>query len=65
MTDIAKCKGMDCPVKERCYRFTAESDEFGQTYFMDIPGEFKPDGKFICDRYWGENPGEVWSEEIK
>jgi hypothetical protein len=23
MADIAKCPGVECPIKEKCYRFTA------------------------------------------
>jgi len=27
MADITKCKGEGCPIKESCYRFTAEASE--------------------------------------
>ena len=23
MADITKCKGIDCPIRDKCYRFTA------------------------------------------
>lgn len=47
MADITKCFGIDCPIKEQCYRFTAKADEY-QTYFLNSPIK---DGK--CDMYWG------------
>jgi hypothetical protein len=34
--DISKCKGKDCPLKETCYRYTAESSDY-QAYFTEIP----------------------------
>ena len=60
MPDIAKCNGTDCPVKEKCFRFTSEPDEH-QSYFVGAPGEMK-DGKFTCDYYWGENAQGVWEQ---
>ncbi len=47
MTDITKCSGENCPMKESCYRFTAESEGIGQTYFIEPPIK---DGK--CEHYW-------------
>ena len=46
MSDIAKCIGKDCKVKESCYRFTAPPSEYWQYYIMP---QVK-DGK--CDMYW-------------
>jgi hypothetical protein len=46
MADITKCKGDGCPIKEKCYRFTAIADEY-QSYFGNPPIK---DGK--CDMYW-------------
>lgn len=46
MADISKCKGTDCPLKEKCYRFTAPAGEW-QSWFIETP--FK-DGK--CEYYW-------------
>jgi len=63
MSDITKCNPTNCPVKEQCYRFTADSDELGQSYFVEQPGEYKPDGKFVCDHYWGKDGYKVWSED--
>lgn len=49
MSDIAKCKGEGCPMKESCYRFTAPENELCQSYFVTPPIE---DGK--CKLYWGD-----------
>ena len=51
MPDIAMCSGDDCPLKEMCYRYTAEPDKHMQTYLLEPPYE---NGK--CDYYW---PAEV------
>lgn len=57
MPDITMCEGTGCPVKESCYRFTAEPNEFRQSYFATPP--FK-DGK--CALYWGENQEAIWDQ---
>jgi hypothetical protein len=36
MPDISMCKGEDCPLKETCYRYTAESSDY-QAYFTEVP----------------------------
>ena len=48
MSDITKCEGDECPMKESCYRFTAPAGEY-QYYFTESPIK---DGK--CHMYWGE-----------
>lgn len=30
--DISKCENETCPLKERCYRFTATPNEYRQSY---------------------------------
>jgi hypothetical protein len=57
MTDITKCDGIDCPIKEKCYRFTAVANEYGQSTFVETP--FK-DGK--CDMFWGETQKEILNQ---
>jgi len=47
MPDIAMCKGDNCPLKEKCYRFIARPSEYGQTWFTEPPIK---DGE--CDRFW-------------
>ena len=61
MSDIAKCPGTECPIKEKCYRFTAESDEIGQSYFVEVPGKMEND-KFTCDMYWGAGAQSIWHQ---
>ncbi len=59
--DITKCKGSigatDCPYKDKCFRYTAKTDEYAQSYFMELPLK---DGK--CDHYWGENEDDLWNQ---
>ena len=61
MADITMCPGTDCPVKEKCYRFTAPKSEYMQSYFLDVPGKTE-DGKFTCDMYWGEKAESIWNQ---
>ena len=51
MADISMCPGTECPVKEKCYRFTATASEFMQSYFFEPPFEIK-DGVVTCEMYW-------------
>lgn len=47
MADISKCEGKNCPIKEKCYRFTVPSGMY-QTY-----GQFEYDHeKKKCDYFW-------------
>jgi hypothetical protein len=48
MADITKCPGKYCKVKEACYRYTAVSSEYMQSYFFDLP--IDKDGE--CDHFW-------------
>lgn len=61
MADISKCSGEDCPVKEKCYRFTAPTSEFMQSYFFKPPFEIK-DGVITCEMYWGEQADAIWKQ---
>ncbi len=45
------CKGIDCPLKESCYRYTAKPSEFRQSYFVNPPYSF---ANKSCDMYWCE-----------
>lgn len=36
MPDIAKCTGVGCSLKEKCYRFTSEAEDY-QAYFLKPP----------------------------
>ena len=47
MSDITKCPGIGCPVKDDCYRFNAESG-YRQSWFAIPPFE----SIFECDYFW-------------
>jgi hypothetical protein len=49
MPDLTMCRGLDCPHKESCYRFTAKPDRYRQSYFFAPPIK---DGE--CEYYWGK-----------
>ena len=50
MPDIAMCEGGMCPIKETCYRFTADPSDY-QSYFGNPP--FKEvDGSPECEYHW-------------
>lgn len=51
MTDISKCANKTCPIKEKCYRWTAPGDKYAQSY-----AAFKyyrdPVIGVQCDGFW-------------
>ena len=61
MSDIAMCKGTDCPIKEQCERFTAKPNEYRQSYFTTIPGKSK-DGWFSCEMFCGEPQDAIFNQ---
>lgn len=52
MADITKCSGDDCPLKDKCYRYTAVADEFWQAFFVKPPGQYI-ENQFVCKEFWG------------
>ena len=59
MADIAKCVGTGCPLKETCYRFTAPSNEYRQSWLVEVPIKIiKSVGRepysYDCD-FYGKN----------
>ena len=44
MSDISKCEGNNCSIKETCYRFTAKSNPYRQSYITPDPVN--------CEHYW-------------
>lgn len=46
MADITMCNGDKCPLKFKCYRFTAPKSN-RQSFFVEVP--FK---NGLCDHYW-------------
>ena len=57
MADITMCTGNGCPLKENCYRFTAEKSEYRQSYFFTPPF----DGK-TCEMYWGKQSEAIYNQ---
>ena len=54
MSDISKCNGFDCPLRNKCYRFTAIANEHWQSY-MNPPGKWIG-RKFECEYYIDNKP---------
>lgn len=52
MADITKCKGINCPIRDNCYRYTARDSGFYQSWFVDDNVGKIVDNKFSCDVYW-------------
>ena len=59
--DGTMCTGEGCPVKEKCYRFTAPTSEFMQSYFFKPPFEIKDD-VITCEMYWGDQANAIWKQ---
>jgi len=59
MADITMCLGKDCKVKDKCYRFTANKNEFMQSYFLNPPFEIK-DNTFTCEMFWGKESESIY-----
>ena len=65
-SDLTKCSGLECPIKESCFRFTSQAEPLYQSYFVEIPGKWEDDTEPInsgcekvvknwkCDMYWGQ-----------
>lgn len=49
MSDITKCKGENCPLKETCERYLAPINKYWQSYFTKIPYNFE---NKTCNMYW-------------
>lgn len=72
MADLTMCRGGECPLKNRCYRFTASPDEY-QSYFAEIPGRWDcrketigdkvfDHRDFVCNMYWGERQEDIMDQ---
>ena len=57
MADITMCDGTNCPVKEKCYRFTAKVNPHWQSYFVETPIKNNK-----CEMYWGENAESIFNQ---
>jgi len=60
MADITMCSGVNCPVKEKCYRFTANKCEYGQSFFFSPPLKTIYN-TLICEMFWGENSEQIFN----
>jgi len=60
MPDISMCMGYDnasgieCPMREACYRYLASPCEYRQSYLLDAPFIIEPDG-ISCEYFWKED----------
>jgi hypothetical protein len=52
MADITKCKGLNCPLKETCYRYSAKESDYNQTWFLAGNVGISKDDEFECVYYW-------------
>jgi len=58
MADISKCFGTGCPVKEKCYRYTARANEFRQSYVAYWKH------LAVCDYFWdNKKQKKQWSKK--
>lgn len=46
MADITMCEWTNCPIKDKCYRYTAPKCEY-QTMFIEEPIE-----DWDCEYFW-------------
>lgn len=49
--DITMCQNHNCPLKMRCYRYTAKADPHWQSYFMATPLKVEK-GVAKCEYFW-------------
>jgi len=52
MPDITMCTGEQCPMRESCYRYLAESDGESQTFFSHAPFKLSDEEEASCSFYW-------------
>ena len=50
MSDITKCTGGDCPIKQKCYRFIVKPDKYDDYYFDRPPFEIR-NSHVICEHF--------------
>jgi len=58
MSDIAKCEDYKCPSRLTCYRFTAPTSEFRQSY-----GIFnREEDANNCDMFWNNKQENILNQ---
>lgn len=55
---------MNCPLRNKCYRFTSIPTPDQQSYFVESPAEYEfgeaTVPKFVrCEMFWGENQQQI------
>jgi hypothetical protein len=61
MSDMTMCHGFDCPVKEKCKRFTSKPSELWQAYFLNPPYTIT-DNVFECNMFWGDTQDAIMKQ---
>lgn len=51
MADITICANNKCPIKERCYRYTAKCSPYQSYSYFE---SYEKDGRVACDYYMGK-----------
>ena len=57
MSDITKCEGTDCPLKENCFRFTAIGNPIYQSWFSEAPIKDNE-----CEMFWGKQSESIFNQ---
>lgn len=53
MPDITMCKNWRCPLRLKCWRYTAFPSEHWQSYFLGLPTPRENgDEPATCERFW-------------
>lgn len=58
MVDIAKCSGVNCPIRDRCNRFSQYSSNHD---IINHPYKIE-NGVFSCDLFWGESQTQMLNQ---
>lgn len=56
MADISMCVNCECPLKSKCYRYTAPPNEYRQVY-MGFTFK-KINGKIVCNDFIDNGKGD-------
>jgi hypothetical protein len=62
-TDMTKCNGDNCLIKDKCRRFTTPTVEEYQSWFLKPPFTIVKN-IFKCDMFWGDN-ADMIMEQLK
>ena len=52
MTEITKCTGENCPLKDSCHRYTSKDNNVQQSYFVNPPFDKRLN---TCVMIWNDN----------